>query len=116
VPGWLQALIWRRRCRRCRKGVRGIRRQADAGGQSTGHSLQLHKLDQESNRNDRDRLLHDGGEHRQNRCCCAEAQQGEYQAQEHGDDSDDEADEGELPRVGRAVPKHAEANQDRKDN
>jgi hypothetical protein len=93
-----------------------MRCQADAGGQPTGYGLQLQKLDQESNRNDGDRLLNDGGEHRQNRCGCAEPQQGEYQAEEHGDDTDDQADEGELTRMGRPVPQHAEAHQDGKND
>jgi hypothetical protein len=107
----LQALIWRPSCRRWRKVVRGIRCQADAGRQSTGHGLQLYKLDQESNRNDRDRLRHDCGEHRQNWCGCAESQQGEYQAEKHRDDTDHEADESELARMWRPVPQHAEAHQ-----
>jgi hypothetical protein len=61
LPGRLQPLVWWRR--RQRFLVWG---QPDSRWQPTRHGLELEKLDQQDDHNDRDRLRHDGGERPEN--------------------------------------------------
>jgi hypothetical protein len=47
-----------------------MRDQANASRQPARDSLQLHELDQQSNRDDGEHLRHEGGKYRENRCGC----------------------------------------------
>ena len=110
APGRLQLLIRRLRHRQRFR----VRRQPDSGRQPARHGLELQELDQEPDRNDRGHLYRDGGKHPENwRRLRGESQQGERETKQHGEASDDEAEERQEARMRRSVTQDAEADQNR---
>ncbi len=63
-------------------------------GSRRGHGLELEELDQQHDRNDRDRLRHDGGKHPENRGRLrGKAQQRETEAKQHSERPGDQAED-----------------------
>jgi hypothetical protein len=109
VPGRLQ-LLGGRLCRQ-RFLVRG---QPNSCWQPTRHGLELEKLDQQDDHNDRDRLRHDGGERPENWSWLgSKSEQRETNAKQHSERPSDQAEKREQAGMRRTLAQHTKAHQNR---
>jgi hypothetical protein len=89
-----------------------VRGQPDSRWQPTRHGLELEKLDQQDDHNDRDRLRHDGGERPENGSWLGgKSYQRETNAKQHSERSSDQADKREQARMSRTLAQHTKAHQ-----